>query len=144
VITRDTEDEAWAAADRLLEDADDEAIASAQAKLSLAQAVGQRKQQDQRGSGRDRASLEIYPNLWTGIGLLRGGVGTALVGSHEQVAELIAQYHDRGLTEFILSGYPHVEEAYAFGDGVVPILRRRGLLDRPSGVASAPRLSSVG
>ena len=29
-------------------------------------------------------------------------------------------------TTFILSGYPHLEEAYWFGEGVMPILRRSG------------------
>jgi alkanesulfonate monooxygenase len=71
--------------------------------------------------------LEIYPNLWAGVGLVRGGAGTALVGSHTEVADLIEQYHDVGIDEFILSGQPHLEEAYWFGEGVLPILRHRGL-----------------
>jgi alkanesulfonate monooxygenase len=72
--------------------------------------------------------LEIYPNLWAGVGLVRGGAGTALVGSYEEVANRIAEYHDLGLDEFILSGYPHLEEAYHVGEGVLPILRERGLV----------------
>ena len=72
--------------------------------------------------------LEIYPNLWAGVGLVRGGAGTALVGSYEEVADRIAEYHELGLDEFILSGYPHLEEAYHVGEGVLPILRERGLL----------------
>ena len=52
----------------------------------------------------------------------------ALVGSYEEVADRIAEYHDHGLEEFILSGYPHLEEAYHVGEGVRPILRERGLL----------------
>jgi len=75
--------------------------------------------------------LEVYPNLWAGIGLLRTGAGTAMVGSHEQIADLMAEYHELGISEFILSGYPHVEEAYAFGEGVVPVLRERGLIGDP-------------
>ncbi len=70
------------------------------------------------------------------IGLLRTGAGTALVGSHEEIADLMAEYHDLGISEFILSGYPHVEEAYAFGEGVVPVLRRRGLLGEPVAAAA--------
>jgi alkanesulfonate monooxygenase len=62
------------------------------------------------------------------VGLVRGGAGTALVGSHEQVADRIEEYHALGLDEFVLSGYPHLEEAYWFGEGVRPILARRGLL----------------
>ena len=73
-------------------------------------------------------SLEVSPNLWAGVGLVRGGAGTALVGSHTEVADRIAEYHALGIDEFILSGYPHLEEAYQVGEGVMPELRRRGLL----------------
>ncbi|HEY3469502.1 MAG TPA: alkanesulfonate monooxygenase, partial [Amycolatopsis sp.] len=48
--------------------------------------------------------------------------------SHHEVADLIEEYHDVGVSEFVLSGYPHLEEAYWFGDGVRPELARRGLL----------------
>ena len=78
-----------------------------------------------RSSGR-AGDLEIYPNLWAGVGLVRGGAGTALVGSHGQVADLIEEYAGLGISEFIMSGYPHLEEAYWFGEGVLPELRRRG------------------
>ena len=71
--------------------------------------------------------LEIYPNLWAGVGLVRGGAGTALVGSHEEVANLIYDYHSLGFDEFILSGYPHLEEAYWFAEGVLPLLRQKGV-----------------
>ncbi len=85
-ITRDTAEEAWQVADRLL------------------------------------------AGLSPGIGLVRGGAGTALVGSHEEVADRIAEYHELGIDEFILSGYPHLEEAYRVGEGLIPVLRSRGLL----------------
>jgi alkanesulfonate monooxygenase len=78
--------------------------------------------------GGRRDSLEIYPNLWAGPGLLRSGAGTALVGSHAEVADRIAEYRLAGYDEFILSGWPHDEEAAHFGRGVVPELRARGLL----------------
>ncbi len=53
---------------------------------------------------------------------------TALVGSCEEVADRIAEYYALGIDEYILSGYPHLEEAYQVGEGVMPVLRRRGLL----------------
>jgi len=62
---------------------------------------------------------------------VRGGAGTALVGSHEEVADRIAEYHALGIDEFVLSGYPHLEEAWWMGEGVMPILRRRGLWQPP-------------
>jgi alkanesulfonate monooxygenase len=127
VVSRDRAEQAWAAAAALIADADDDAIAEAQRKMTHGNAVGQQRMQALHGGSRER--LEIYPNLWAGVGLLRGGAGTAIVGSHDQVADRIAEYHDLGIDEFILSGYPHLEEAYSFGEGVLPILRQRGLLE---------------
>jgi alkanesulfonate monooxygenase len=82
--------------------------------------------------GGSRDNLEVSPNLWAGVGLVRGGAGTALVGSHTEVADRIEEYARLGLSEFILSGYPHLEEAYWFGEGVLPILRARGLWQHPA------------
>jgi alkanesulfonate monooxygenase len=78
------------------------------------------------------ADLEIHPNVWAGIGLVRGGAGTALVGSHEEVADRIEEYADLGIEEFVLSGYPHLESAYWFGEGVLPILAERGRWRHPA------------
>jgi len=66
--------------------------------------------------------LEISPNLWAGIGLVRGGAGTAIVGSHRQVAERFEEYHALGIDSFILSGYPNLEEAIRFGEEVLPLV----------------------
>jgi len=131
VITRDRPEDAWAAAERLLELADPEEFASAEHTLAVSESVGQRRQQELLASyrrSRDPQDLQVYPGLWGGIGLLRGGAGTAMVGSHAEVADLIEDYADRGVEEFIFSGYPHLEEAYWFGEGVLPELRRRGRL----------------
>jgi alkanesulfonate monooxygenase len=130
VIARDTAEEAWAEAGRLLDGLDPAAIERAQAVQRSSQSEGQRRMVALHQGSRD--DLEVYPNLWAGIGLVRGGAGTALVGSHEQVADRIAEYHELGLDEFIFSGYPHLEEAYRVGEGVLPVLRRRGLLASPT------------
>ncbi|WP_063060772.1 LLM class flavin-dependent oxidoreductase [Nocardia sienata] len=129
VITRDTSKAAWAEADRLLQGIDPADIARVQANLAKSESVGQRRMLELHGGRTDR--LEIAPNLWAGVGLVRGGAGTALVGSHEEVAERLIEYSRLGLTHFILSGYPHVEEAYWFGEGVLPILEKKGLWRRP-------------
>jgi alkanesulfonate monooxygenase len=124
VIARPTAAEAWAQAQRLLDGLDPEAIARAQAIQQASGSEGQRRMSALHNGRTDQ--LEIYPNLWAGIGLVRGGAGTALVGSYDEVADRILEYHQLGIDEFILSGYPHLEEAYQVGEGVVPALRRRG------------------
>ncbi|WP_119726769.1 LLM class flavin-dependent oxidoreductase [Thermomonospora amylolytica] len=128
-ISRDTSAEAWREADRLLSALDPAVVARAQQSLAASDSVGQQRMralhEGFRGSGDPRA-LEVHPNLWAGVGLVRGGAGTALVGSHKEVADRIEEYADLGITEFILSGYPHLEEAYWFGEGVLPELRHRG------------------
>jgi alkanesulfonate monooxygenase len=130
VIARDTEEQAWAEADRLLAALDPAAIAEAQSGLVRSQSEGQQRMIALHGGRTDH--LEIHPNLWAGVGLVRGGAGTAMVGSHEQVADLMERYHRIGVDEFILSGQPHLEEAYRFGEGVLPVLRRRGLWSPPA------------
>jgi len=135
VITRDTEQEAWAVAGAMLDQIAPAEVENAQKILGATESTGQDRmhalQAGYRSSG-VASDLEIYPHLWAGVGLVRGGAGTALVGSHEQVADLIEEYAALGISEFILSGYPHLEEAYWFGEGVMPELRSRGVWVPPS------------
>ncbi|MER7190764.1 LLM class flavin-dependent oxidoreductase [Streptomyces flaveolus] len=138
VISRDTSAQAWAEAERLLSGFDPATVRAVQEGLARSESEGQRRMLALHGGARD--GLEIHPNLWAGIGLVRGGAGTALVGSHEEVAERIEEYASLGIEEFVLSGYPHLEEAYWFGEGVLPRLAARGLWRHPSdGPALAPR-----
>ncbi|WP_072814707.1 LLM class flavin-dependent oxidoreductase [Rhodococcus zopfii] len=151
VISRDTAEEAWAQADNLVTALGPEAVATAQAGLARSESEGQRRMlalhEAHRRSGdwRDARNLEVTPNLWTGIGLVRGGAGTALVGSHSEVADRIAEYAALGIEEFVLSGYPHLEELYWFGEGVLPILRERALFTgaiETTGSGSVPFLAA--
>lgn len=120
VIVRETAAEAWGAADALIRHLDDETIAKAQSVFARMDSVGQSRMAALHGGRRDR--LEVSPNLWAGVGLVRGGAGTALVGDPQTVAARTKEYMALGIDTFILSGYPHLEEAYRFAELVMPLL----------------------
>ncbi len=155
VIVRETDAEAWAAADSLISKLDDDVVNRAQAAFARMDSEGQRRMAALHAGarnkaptlgadasslppegaptssggratfGRTRADLEISPNLWAGVGLVRGGAGTALVGDPETVATRIQEYAELGLENFIFSGYPHLEETYRFAELVFPLLPRK-------------------
>ncbi|HXI09139.1 MAG TPA: FMNH2-dependent alkanesulfonate monooxygenase [Bradyrhizobium sp.] len=129
VIVRETNAEAWKAADELIQHVSDETIAGAQKIFARMDSVGQQRMAQLHGGRRDK--LEISPNLWAGVGLVRGGAGTALVGDPQTVAARIREYQDIGIDTFIMSGYPHLEEAYRFAELVFPLLS----LSQPGNVA---------
>lgn len=137
VVCRDSASAAWREAERLLDGIPAATIEQVQERLRRSESEGQRRMMALHegwppGAGSSSArSLEVAPNLWAGVGLARGGAGTALVGDHEEVAERIAEYAALGIEEFVLSGYPHLEEAYWFSEGVLPILAKRGLWSLP-------------
>ncbi len=141
VISRDTSAQAWQVARQLVKGMDPARISQAQQRFRHTESEGQRRMAILHSGSTD--ALQVYPNIWAGYGLVRPGVGTALVGSHEEVAERIEEYHALGVDHLILSAQPHLEEAYTFGEGVLPLLRQRGLLAEPPGVA-APLVPSGG
>ena len=120
VIVRETEAETWAEADRLISRLTDADIAAAQAGYAKMDSVGQARMAALHGGRRDR--LVVAPNLGAGVGLVRGGAGTALVGAPEQVAERLREYQALGVDTFVLSGYPHLEESLRFAELVFPLL----------------------
>ncbi|MFK3924386.1 FMNH2-dependent alkanesulfonate monooxygenase [Serratia liquefaciens] len=128
VIVRETEEEAWAAADKLIAHLDNDTIAAAQKIFSRMDSTGQARMSALHGGSKD--SLRIAPNLWAGVGLVRGGAGTALVGNPQQVAERIREYQALGITNFIFSGYPHLEEAHRFAELVMPLLPLAGNVEK--------------
>jgi len=120
VIVRETSEEAWRAADELIRYIDKDTVARAQSGLAKFDSEGQKRMASLvRGAVND---LEISPNLWAGIGLVRSGAGTALVGDPQTVAERMLEYADLGIESFILSGYPHLEEAYRVAELLFPLL----------------------
>jgi len=120
LIVRKTEEEAWKSAEELIEHVDEKAIQSAQKAFAKMDSEGQKRMSELHKG--DRSDLEVSPNLWAGVGLVRGGAGTALVGDAETVAERMKEYADLGIDTFILSGYPHLEEAYRTAELLFPRL----------------------
>lgn len=132
-IVRETEEEAWRAADKLISHVTEDQIARAQARFTKEMdSVGQRRMAELHGGRRDK--LLVAPNLWAGVGLVRGGAGTALVGTPDQVAERIREYQSVGIDTIIGSGYPHLEESYRVAELLFPKLglgtQRRQVSDR--------------
>jgi alkanesulfonate monooxygenase len=133
IVVRETTSQAWDAANDLIRYLDEETIAKAQTQLSSSQAVGQHRMQALHGGRRDQ--LEVSPNLWAGVGLVRGGAGTALVGDADTVAARMLEYMELGVETFIFSGYPHLEEAYRTAELLFPKL--------PKEFFEKPRLDSA-
>jgi alkanesulfonate monooxygenase len=120
VIVRESEDEAWREAETLISRVDEATIARAQQVFARMDSHGQSRMKALHNGSRE--DLEISPNLWAGVGLVRGGAGTALVGDADAVAERMREYEELGIDTFIFSGYPHLEEAYRFAELVFPKL----------------------
>ena len=118
-IVRETDEEAWAAADKLISKLSDEAIdAAQQAFAKNSDSVGQARMVALHNGRRDK--LEVSPNLWAWIGLVRSGAGTALVGSPKTVAARLREYQALGIDTIVASGYPHLEEAYTVSELLFP------------------------
>jgi alkanesulfonate monooxygenase len=125
LIVRETEGEAWAAADKLISRVTDEVIASAQREFRVtSQSIGQKRMAALHGGDRDK--LVVSPNLWAGLGLVRGGAGTALVGNPKNVSARLREYQALGIETVIASGYPHLEELFNVAELLFPELGVEG------------------
>ena len=122
LVARATESEAWDAAEELLSRADSGVRAQRAMAYAGTPMVGQ------QGQAREADRHRLAPNLWNGISTVRVNCGAAIVGSYEQVAQELLEYWRLGIDEFILSGFPHVEECQRVASEVLPPLTT--LIDR--------------
>jgi alkanesulfonate monooxygenase len=118
IIARASESEARAAATALLADA--EVRTHRATEYAAFDSVGQARMNDLPA---DEGNW-LAPGLWAGIREVRGGAGTALVGSYGQVAEWLGRYRRAGVELVIGSGYPHLEEVERVASEVWPRLSR--------------------
>lgn len=132
LIVRETKEEAWAAAQWLYDHMDKEAIERNRSITRNTDSVGQQRMNAVIGDKltKNARDLEVYPDIWAGIGLIRVGPGLAIVGDPETVAERIHEYENLGFEVFIVSGYPLIEEAYRVSDLLFPILKPDGWQNR--------------
>jgi alkanesulfonate monooxygenase len=118
VIVRETEDEARAAARRLLSRLDEETGTSIRGRSLDSASAGVARQAALREGADDEGYVERH--LWTGVGRARSGAGAAIVGDPDQVLAKIEELTDAGIEAFILSGYPHAAECDLFARHVLP------------------------
>jgi alkanesulfonate monooxygenase len=132
VVVRETDEEARAAAEAMVAEVPERFEEMMQKHMSGADSEGEKRQRMLREQGD-----WVGPNLWTGIGRARLGVGLALVGSGESVAARIREYVHEGIDTFIFSGYPHLEESQRFGKYVMPHFQRGAYVASSAGELAA-------
>ncbi len=123
VVVRETEEEAIAAANRMISKIDPAVRENFMKSYAKVDSTGQGNQIKILQSALAKGDLFIEPNLWAGVGMARSGVGVAIVGNPEQVAAKIRGYQEIGIDTFIFSGYPHLDECRRFGELVMPIVK---------------------
>ncbi|MFC4101487.1 LLM class flavin-dependent oxidoreductase [Paenibacillus xanthanilyticus] len=124
LVVRETEEEAWTAAWHILSKADQALVAAREKLHARTDATNQKRQMELFEASRDQ-DFVIGPNLWSGLSAIRGGGAVAFVGTPEQVSDRILEFIDAGVGSFILSGYPHLEEAERTGRLLLPLLREK-------------------
>lgn len=118
LVIEDTVEKAWRAAEGLIKHADPLVKAQRQSAIQATTMVGQQAQAKKAPDHR------LGPHLWNGLSEVRVNCGTAIVGTPQQAAEELLSYWKLGIDEFILSGFPHVEECRKVAQDVLPLVRK--------------------
>ncbi len=131
VVVRETEAEAMVAAERMISKINPQVRENFVKSYAKVDSTGQGNQIKMLESALQRGDLMIEPNLWAGVGMARSGVGVAIVGDPKQVAAKIQSYVDIGISNFIFSGYPHLDECRRFGEMVLPLVKGATFSNEP-------------
>jgi alkanesulfonate monooxygenase len=70
------------------------------------------------------ANVWLDRSLWAGLVPYYGPVWTTLLGTPAEIAEALLEYKAIGVTQFIMSGWPELDEVITFGRDVVPLVRQ--------------------
>lgn len=127
LFARETEEAAWRDLRRQFDAVGNRGSNEAKAFVGGSDSVGGARQTAYHQNVDRFEDLIIGPNLWAGFAKAKPGPTVGLVGSHENVAERLAEYRDAGFSTFILASNPHLEEALRIGQEVLPLVQ-----DRPS------------
>ena len=126
VLARETEEQAWAELRQMYATVDDATrnfgFGGGARTRGASESVGALRQRNLTGGSTAFDDQIVGRNVWAGMSAIRGGPGCVLVGSHEQVAERLAEYVDIGVSSFILASNSHLEEAYRVGEEVLPLV----------------------
>ncbi len=122
VVIGDTEEEAWAKANKLISQVDPEFLALKHQQTLANGAVGVNRLHTLMVASKDN-NFVIGPNLWAGLTQVLSGNSIALVGTPDQVAARIVEYVDLGFDKVLLRGFPHLETIEEVGQKVIPRVR---------------------
>ncbi|GMA61285.1 LLM class flavin-dependent oxidoreductase [Alicyclobacillus fastidiosus] len=124
VVVRETEEEAWEAARKIISKVSPADLEVAKQRVARTDATNQTRQNELWKQSQSD-DFVIGPNLWAGLSAIRGGGAVAFVGTPEQISDRLLEFVDIGISSFVLSGYPHLEEATRFGESVLPLLKEK-------------------
>jgi alkanesulfonate monooxygenase len=118
MIARETEQEARAYSKKLLSKLNEQEAFNIRARHQDAASYGVVRQDELRKNADSEGFIE--PLVWSYVGKVFSGCGSALVGSGEQVTQKLHEYMDIGFRAFIHSGFPLIDECNYFGKLVLP------------------------
>lgn len=135
-ILAETEDAAWAKAERLLARATELRKDSPTRHISTGGSATPPNEGSRRLLAAADKGARLDKRLWTGMAKLTGAAGnsTSLVGTADQVAEAMLDYHRIGIDTFLIRGFDPLEDAFVYGRDL--ITRVRALAGEDKAVAA--------